>query len=338
MRPTWTPALALVLAACAAPADPPPPIPDPVPLSGTYQVSSLIDVPAMAAVPGTPGDALRLVDDLAQNPAAAILDLAESADVPALGTIRAILPETLASQLEGWINAVLSTSDVNGVAPMDQLSELDGVIRSVLLRFELRSELDLVAGQGTHSPVAIAFDVLDQPVVVQVDETAPVTGAAGVVANVTWPEGEAGPVRVEIGDHAMGVPYGHYAMEALATVLDATYGASDVRGAVGLIVDCGAVAQSVASRCVLGLCVGHATELQEICEGGLDEAADQLEARILAFDYQAIRFEAGTAGVTGLSIEGGAATAEALSSGVWTATVDLGQGAEEANATFTAVR
>jgi hypothetical protein len=341
MRTTWTPALALVVLAACSPPAPPTVNPDPVRLGGTYQVVSAMEVPAVAAVPGMPGDALRLVGDLAENPAGALLDLAEGADVPALGTLRLLVPDTLEAQLEAWMNASLETASVGGVAPVDELAELNALIESVLLRWQLRSELDLGDPlAGTHAPTAIAFDVVDRPVVVMVDVTAPVTAATGVEAALSWPQGPDGPARVTVGDHAMGVPFGHYALEALRTILDSRYGAPTIRAAVGQIVDCRAVAESVAARCIGFVCVGHADELEEVCSGGLDAAASQLEEKILAIDYRAIRLRSGVAIASGVALdpEGSLATVDALAAGVWTATVDLGQGEEDASATFTAVR
>lgn len=341
MRPTTTLAIALVLLpACGPDSQPPAESSGDVPLAGTYQVTSSIEVPALAAVPGAPGDALRLVDDLATNPAGAILDLAGEAGVPALDTLQAILPDPLEAEIEGWMNEHLASATVDGVSPVQELGELDAIIRSVVLRWQLRSELDLDAPDGgTHAPVAIAFDVLDEPIVIPVEVTAPVTAASGVTATIAWPDGAGGPARVAIGDHAMGVPFGHYALRAIGAVLEARYGVADVREVLGQVVDCRALAESVASRCLGPACVGHAAELSAVCGGGLDEAAARIEDRVLALDYRAIHFASGTAGATGAAVDGsGHATADGFTGGVWTATVDLGQGEAEATATFTAVR
>jgi hypothetical protein len=90
----------LILAACDPKIDPPVVIPDPVPLSGTYSVVSRFEVPAAAAAPGPLGDALGLIHGMAENPARALLDTAEEAGVPALGTLRLLLPGTLEAKVE----------------------------------------------------------------------------------------------------------------------------------------------------------------------------------------------------------------------------------------------
>jgi hypothetical protein len=238
------------------------------------------------------------------------------------------------------MNAHLTTATRDGVSPQGEIVRLDDLIRSVLLEWELRSELRLRADgdDGTHAPLAIAFDVLDTALVIPVEATDPVTAATGVRATVSWTDGTA---QASVGDHAMGVPFGGYALQALELALLAGWGAPDVRSMLGDAVDCAAMGESVAERCLGLVCVGHAAEVEAVCAAGLDEVAGRLEARILALDYDAIRFQAGTATVEGLSLdaaESGGASADRLVEGVWTATVDLGQGAEPATATFTAAR
>ncbi len=333
----------LLLAACDGNGDASPP-PDVTsrPLAGTYQVASSFRIPATAATPGPLGDALRLVHGLAENPAGTLLDVAAEAGAPALDTLQLVVPDALEAQLEDWMNAYLTTATADGVSPHGEIVRLDALVRSVLLAWELRSELRLPAGDdGTHAPLAIAFDVLDAPVVIPVAATDPVTTATGVRATVSWTDGADGTAAAAVSDHAMGIPFGAYALQALDLALLSGWDAPDVRSLLGGAVDCAAMGESVAARCLGLACVGHAPEVAAVCAAGLDEVAARIEARILALDYEAIRFQAGTAKVDGLSLEPtepGVATADRLLDGVWTATVDLGQGAEPATASFTAAR
>jgi len=331
----------LLLMACPAPdGDPTPdPLPEPVTLTGTYQVTSEFAVPATVAAPGPLGDSLRLLHQLSVNPASALLDLADSAGVPAVGTLRTVLPSALEDELEGWMNGYLETATVDGASPLAQIRAIDAQIRSVLLDWDLESTLVLPAtGPGTHAPDALVFSAAGEPVVIPVDFTAPVTAGTGVVATVSFPAG-ASPA-VAIGDHAMGIPFGSYALRAIDFTLQQVYGVADLRDVLGQAVDCGALAASVADECVAMVCVGHETELQAICEGGLDEAAAQLEERIHSIDFQAIHFESGTATAVGIAVDAptGAASATRLDAGTWAATIDLGQEPEAATATFTAFR
>jgi hypothetical protein len=343
-------AATLLLAACSG-RDPnvePTPdvtsVPDPAALTGTYEVTSQFEVPATVAAPGPLGDSLRLLHELSVNPAGALLDFAATAGVPALGTLRLALPSSIEDQLEGWMNGYLETASVNGRSPHDEIVALDDRIRSILLDWDLRSTLDLPpSASGTHAPIALVFTAGGDPIIVPVDATAPVTAGIGVTATVSWPAGGGNPT-VSIGDHAMGIPFGRYALTAVDTMTELAYGAPGIDAALDVIVDCAGLAQSVAGQCVgvgpAAVCVGHEVELTAICEAGLDEAAAQLEEKILASDYQAIHFVSGTATVEGVAIEvgTGTATASALSSGAWTSTIDLGEEPEAATASFTATR
>ena len=341
MRPTRPLALllapTLALAACGLSGCDPSPTVDAeeAPLTGTFDVTSRFEVPATVAAPGPLGDALRLVHGLALDPGTAILDLAEEAGVPALAELRLVLPDALEAELTGWMNEYLETATVGGLSPHDRIAELDAVIRSVLLTWELRSTLDLPAGSGgTHAPVAIAFDTPAGPVVVPVDATAPVTAGVDVVATISWPDGPQGDAVASIGDHAMGIPFGRYALRGLDAILLAQHGSADLRAFLADAVGCETLAASVAGRCLGPICVGHETELLAVCEGGLDQAAARIEAQVLGLDFQAIHFQQGTATAEVTP----APAVVALQDGVWTATIDLGQGAEAATATFSAVR
>lgn len=321
------------LAGCGAPEEEraAPPV-QTAPLSGTFDVTSRFEVPATVAAPGPLGDALRLVHGLTADPGAALLDLAEQAGVPALSELRLVLPDALEAELTGWMNGHLTTATVDGVSPHDRIAALDALIRSVLLRWELRSTLSLPDGAaGTHAPVALAFDSPAGPVVVPLDATAPVTAGVDVTATLAWPGGPAAPAEVAISEHAMGVPFGRAALAGLEALL-ARQGLADLRAAVSDAVGCAGLAAGVADRCVGPVCVGHEASLFAICEAGVDEAAAQLEARVLDLDYRAIHFQAGTATAP-------ATGAGSLTAGTWSAAIDLGNGAEQATtATFTAER
>lgn len=311
---------------------------DAAPLTGSFAVTSRFEVPATVAAPGPLGDALRLVHGLAVDPGTGLLDLAEDAGVPALGELRMVLPDALESELTAWMNAYLETATVDGASPHGRIAELDALVRSVLLEWELRSTLVLPEGApGTHAPVSLAFDSPAGPVVIPLDVTAPVTEGVGVGATVSWPGGPDGPALASIGDHAMGIPFGRYALQGLDAILLALYGASDVGAVLSGAIDCPAMAASVASRCLAFACVGNEAGLLDVCESGVAEAATRLEAQILGLDFRAIHLERGAATALGAA-RSPAQGPTSLQDGVWTATIDLGNGAETATATFTAVR
>jgi hypothetical protein len=69
--------------------------------------------------------------------------------------------------------------------------------------------------------------------------------------------------------------------------------------------------------------------------GGLAEGARQIEAEIQSIDFQAIRLQRGTATAVGAEVTN-PQRVSALQDGIWTVTVDFGDGPEPAAATFSA--
>jgi hypothetical protein len=115
---------------------------------------------------------------------------------------------------------------------------------------------------------------------------------------------------------------------ALDASLRQRYG-HDLRGTVGLLIDCRALAASVAHECAGPLCVGHEDDLRSVCEGALDELADQVRERLLEHDFKAVHFASGTADFT---------APDRLDGGVWKASVNLGQGERTVAGRFSGVR
>ena len=74
---------------------------------------------------------------------------------------------------------------------------------------------------------------------------------------------------IAIGDHQYSIAYGEYAWRAINEATVASYG-YDLRGALGAAVGCPALANKIAAKCYYGYCVGHAAEITEICNKGLD--------------------------------------------------------------------
>jgi len=311
------------------------------PLTGAFAVSSDFSIPATAAAPGPVGNTLDLVHGFVVDPGTAILNFAEDAGVPGLATLRAALPDVLESQLTGWMNSYIQTASVNGVTPYSQLVWLDTTIRALLLYWGLDSRLALPIGSsGTHAPVTLVLaSTLGTPYAVPLDPMASVTQGVGVTATVSWPGGSAGPAVVTISDHFMGLPFGRYALQALDAILLAEYGAPDVATYLANAVGCAGMAAYVASQCVnvvvSTVCVGHESDMFDVCAGGLAEGARQIENQILGIDFKAIHFQQGIATAVGATVSR-PQDATALQNGVWTATVDFGSGAEPATATFSA--
>lgn len=342
MRPHAIVAL-LVLASCG---DTPdlridPMVPEPRPAAGTFHLVNRFELAAASMVPGTAGEAFTLLDGLGNRPATTLLALADAAGAPAAGIVASALPGEVESRLDEWMKAYLtSAQEGNSSSAYAEIVKLNGQIQSVLVSFALHSDLALSSGAdptSAHSPRALVFFQDTSPVTVQVPFIE-VAAARGVRATISWSssaEAAAGNSEMTIEDHAMGIPFGRYAVSALNIALQEALGARDLAAALAQLVDCSAMAASVANRCVGPLCVGHAAELSAVCTAGLGRAASEIEAAMGALDFKAIHFQSGRARGSGcFATEGAPAAPDRLSDGVWSVTVDLGSGEKPASATF----
>jgi hypothetical protein len=310
--------------------------PQSAPLYGAFAVRSPFDISASAAAPGPVRDAIGLVHVFVEDPGAAIINYADQAGVPAAAALRAALPSTLMNRLTGWMNTYIKSAGSNGVVPYDRLVWLDDTVRTLLLYWTLESRLVLPVGAtGNHTPRTLIFtDPSGTPLAYPVDP-ALLTPATNVTSLLSWPGGATGPVTATISDHAFSLLFGRYALPALDAILLARYGTPNLTAYLSDAVGCADLADYVGSQCVSIVCVGHESDLTDLCEGGLAEGARQIEAEIQSIDFQSIRFQRGTATALGAEV-GGPQNISGLQNGTWTVTVDFGNGPQPANATFSA--
>lgn len=293
--------------------------------SGPYVVTSNIEITVEALLPEPAANLVGTLRDFSQHPAHTLLDLAESAGVPAVGTIRDYLPSILEDKLEGWIDDELRALTIDGVPVPQVAGQIVALAETALSQVDVHSELTIDGHIATHRLTML--DLAPAGLDVQLslgsvpDEIVSATTTVATTRSA-----------LAIGDHVFSVAYGHYAWQALEANLAQTYG-TDLRGLLGAAVNCPAIARSVANKCVLGQCVGHATELTQICERGLDEVVSRARAKLESFRFDALHLKAGTA--TPVDRDGDR-IADALTGGVWTAEINAGQGLRPAPATFTA--
>jgi hypothetical protein len=303
--------------------DEPPPPPPPPMAAGSYQVTSNIDVTAEAVLPEPAAQLVATLRDFSIEPAHTLIDLADEAGVPAIGELRALLPDVLESKLEDWIDDEIAKVRIGGVPVTELAGDAAALAETVLTRFDLESELAIDGTHATHRLTAIdlAPAGLQQRLALDVEiaTSATATSRAGSLA---------------IGDHQFSLGYGEYLWRAVDAAIAAQYGAG-IRAAIGSAVNCPHVAQTIASKCVLGMCVGHADLLEELCEAGLDEVVDIAHDKVAALRFDALHFAAGRARLIDSSGDG---IADALAGGVWTAEINAGQGLRPVPATFTATR
>jgi hypothetical protein len=307
------------------PVTPPPPVPPAPPAivaSGTYLARSRIDLTAEAVLPEPAEELVVTLRAFSVEPAHTLIDLAEDAGVPAVSELRAILPDVLESRFEDWLDQEIAKAQIAGVPATQLAADVAALAQTALTRFELDSELRLDA-PASHRLTAIdlAPAGIDARVTLDVAIETPLTATsrAGVLT---------------LGDHRFGLAYGDYAWRACDAVIAARFGGG-IRAALGEAVDCPRIAQAVASRCVLGVCVGHADLIEELCEAGLDEVVAAAHDRVAALRFDVLHLATGSARLVDTSHDG---IADALADGVWTAELNAGQGLRPVPATFEASR
>lgn len=288
--------------------------------AGPYQVSSRIDITVEALLPQPAADMVETARAFSTHPAHTLLSLADQAGVPAVGTLRSVLPDYVEGKLEGWIDDEIAKATIAGV-PITQIAgELAGLAETSLTEVSVESELVIAGRTATHRLTAIDLAPAGLDARISLEDLPDDVTSATITAT------SAGG-RLTLGDHRFGLAYGEYAFRALEAACTAKYGAG-LRATLGAAVDCAGVARTVANKCVLGVCVGHQTELAQICEAGLDEVVDQVHDQFAALRFDAIHFAAGTATIA----------PQGLTGGVWTAEINAGQGLRHVPATFSAQR
>jgi len=295
--------------------------------TGTYRVESQLDVTVDTVLPEPAADFVATLHDFSLHPAHTLVDLADNAGVPALAELRAVLPDALESELEGWLDAEIVKVQIDGVPLTKLAGDLALASQDALTHFTLASTLDVDGARATHRLTAIDFAPAG------FDARFDLTAAPGDIITATA-DISTSRAGIAIGDHSFGLAYGPYVWRAIERQVTKRFGA-DLRTTIGTAVNCPRVAAAVAGDCVLGVCVGHQTELTEICEAGLDQLVGVARDKISELRLDVLRLAKGSAQLIDADDDG---IAEALADGTWNAEIDAGLGPHELPATFAATR
>ncbi len=296
-----------------------PPVTYPV-AGGTYQVDSRIDITVEALLPQPVEDIVVTARDFSVNPAETLFDLAEDAGVPAVGTLRDLLPDYLENKVEGWMNDEINKLTIAGVPVTQVAAGFVALAETSLTNVSLKSEIVVANGMATQKLTVLDLSPTG------LDKQFDLGALPGdVTTQTTTAKSDKGTLT--IGDQTFGLAYGEYAWQAIESACTAEYG-QGIRATLGTAVNCPSLAGRIANKCVLGVCVGHTAELTSICERGLDEVVERVHAKFSAMKFDAIHYTAGTATIS----------ATGLTGGVWTAEINAGMGLRPVPATFTATK
>jgi hypothetical protein len=312
------------LVACAA-EEPPPGYPmglgtptDPVPGPYPYLVRSRVAVPL-----GEPTVTGAIADLAAFSQHGGTTLLAQGEGTPSALALNA-LPSALRSKLEGWIDTELDKQKLGGMAARQSVGQIATMAQTVVDNYIVESTLTISPAGAVHQFVDLTFQPLSIDVVV------PIGGlmADTLVAKPTATVGAAG--ALQLGDQHFGLAFGSHAWQALNLAANQMFG-----GDVTIIqqVDCNAIAQAVAARCISGSCVGHASDLATVCKNGLTTLVDQLRDALAPIELHTLRFTSGTGHLLDDDHDG---IADRIGEGTWQTETDTGAGVHAAQVTFTA--
>lgn len=330
-RPAFLIACLLTVAGC-------PPEDEGAPkVTGTFSVTSTMDIRVSNVLPEVIYGKLEVLRGLRDDPGGTFFDLLEEAGLPLVSELRDKIPDAVEDKVGDWIDDAI---------PASVDAQIDALLTAAdtsLGKFDLISELTLPAGdsgghaQATHGLKTVHFTIDGRTVDIAIPaSSAPPFVTVASVAALVGKGGENGAdARLTLAQHTFGLQYGEYAYQLIENHVQARFGV-DLRGYLGNLVNCPAVAESVSKKCVLGVCVGHAAELQQLCEEGLDAAVSKLHDKLAEQRFDAIVFASGTADLWDDTAEDG--VLDLLDGGVWQASINLGQGLRPIPATFVGAR
>ena len=291
-----------------------------------YQVETRVDLTIEAILPAQAELVVSTLREFSTNPAHALIDLADKAGVPAIGTLYSVLPGPLKDHLEGWFNDEIAKVKIAGKPITAYAGDVASLADTELSQFAVDSELTIDSGSATHTLTALDLSPTG------IDFKLPITGLAGDILTQTPDIVVAEGGAISFSDQHFGLEYGEYAWEGLEAISQAEFG-GDIRTVIGNAVNCPNVAHAVASKCLLGVCVGHESELTSVCEGGLDAVVNFAHDQMVAVRFDLLHFASGAGQ---LIDDDGDGIADRITGGTWDAELNLGMGLRHAPATFTA--
>jgi hypothetical protein len=310
-------------------------------LDGTYELSSQIDLTTTGLLPDVANESLKALSNFREKPSQTILDLAAAANVPVVSNVVDLVPGPLKDLVLGYIDDHVFKALYENAPVTEKIAGLADDLASVATKFELVTTLDVPAGddvgnaKATHSVKGIAWTfktdrhLVDAPELVAKISTVPNVGTNAVALDKRSPKLESG--RLTVGAHAFKLPIGQFAIKGADLLAKDAFGASDLRDALGKVVDCQKLAVDVANRCIdpIGpgkICVGHQSDIEKLCTTGLDLMAKSVQAGLSKLDIPLLSFDEGNAKMWDGPAEGGALDGiiDRIDDGYWIAQVKGG--------------
>lgn len=303
---------------------------NPVPAeSGPYAVANKVDFTVEQILPEQIEAVVATLRSFSDNPARSLIELAERAGVPAATTIYDLIPSPLRGKFEGFINDEVAKAKVNGMPITDYAGRFAMIFEYALTDFEVTSTMTLEPGrQVDHTLTGVDLRPAG------VDLVVPISGLAGDVLtqHPTISVAEGG--FVTFSEQHFGLNYGEYAWQAIDGFSQRQFG-GDIKTVISNAVNCPGLAKTISDKCVLGVCIGHETEIRNVCTGGVGAIVDFLKAEVTAQRIEGLHFKSGA---TRMVDDNGDGVGDRLVDGEWDAEMNFGLGLRHTNATFEGAR
>jgi hypothetical protein len=299
---------------------------NPVPAkTGPYTVVNKVDITIEQIVPAQVELVVSTLRAFSTNPAQALISIADQAGVPYASTIYSLIPSPIRGSFEGWINTEVAKAKINGTPITQYAGDIAKLFEYALTDFSVDSQMVLEPGmQVSHTLTALDLRPAG------VDFVLPISGLASDILTqhptIELSEGGA----IVFGEQHFGLNYGEFVWQAIEGFSQATFGGG-IRATLGTAVNCPAIAHTVATKCVLGVCVGHETEIKDVCEGGLTAIVDLVHDRIVSHRIEALHFASGGARLVD---DDGDGVGDQIVEGQWDAEMNFGLGLRHTNASF----
>jgi hypothetical protein len=319
-------------------------------LDGVYELSSYFDLTSTGVFPDVANDTLQALSNFKEHPSQTMVDLLAAAKVPVVPDLLNAVPSFIRDKVLGYVDDHVIKSFYKTVPFAKNLTGMLDDLASITTKFELVTTLDLPQGnaigdvQASHTFKGVAYNWSDKRNVINAPDVLKSLEKQRVTANAVALEKrspELETARLGLGDHAFNVPIGSFALLAANKVMQDKLGAADLRDALGKVVDCAALAADVANRCIdpIGpgkICVGHETELENLCTLGLDVLVGVIQGQIKRLDLPLLHMKDGSAQMWDAATPKGPldATIDRIDHGYWTATVHVGSEDKTILATF----
>jgi hypothetical protein len=326
--------------------------PIPPKLDGTYELSNQFDLTSAGIFPDMVNDTLSSLSNFREHPTQTLVDLMDAANVPVAPQVLNAIPSLIRDQVFGFIDDHVFKSLYDKVPVTKQITGILDDLASIATKFEVVSILDVPEpneigdARGTHQLTGVAYTWNAKRTVINAPDVLTQFELKNVKLNAVPLEklnAQLETGRLAIGDSAYAIPIGSFAVAGADALAKDKFGAKDLRDAIGMVVDCEALAKDVASRCIdpVGpgkVCVGHESEIENLCSTGLDVLVGVLKGQIKRLDLPALHLKDGTAKMWDAPTPGGAvdAVVDRIDTGFWTAGV--GPDDKPVLATFTGKR